>query len=156
MEMTALGKHYMADPLGLVIAAQGPLRRPVPGQGLYLHALGVTLADEVIGDEHYPVRVPDIDTELLELRGQAPWAAGVVHHGEVDMAGDDLARTNVLSPGGPGKDLFCERHGHGGGRVVLTAKHYNRIAFKLSRPCHAAGDRGAALSPAADLASSLR
>ncbi len=134
MEMTALGKHHVTDPLRFVIAAQRPFCRPVPGQRLYLHAVAIGLADEVVGDEHDLVRVPDIDTELRELRREAPRAAGVVHHGEVDTTGDDLARPEVLAPGGSGNNLLCQGHGHAGGCVVLAGTHYNRIVSNCSPP----------------------
>ncbi len=98
----------MADPLGFVIAAQRSLPGPVPGQLLDLDALGIVLADQMIGDDHHLARIPDIDAELLEHGREAPRAAGVVHHGQVDVAGDDVPRANLLAAGGPAR-IFSAR-----------------------------------------------
>jgi hypothetical protein len=35
-----------------------------------------------------------------------------MHHGKVDLAGDDLARPDRLAAGGTGDDLLGESHTH--------------------------------------------
>ena len=65
----------------------------------------------VVGDQHHLVRIPDLRAQALEHRLHAPRPARVVHHRQVDLAGDDLAGRTAL-PAARETELLGERLAH--------------------------------------------
>ena len=85
------------------------LRDPLACQCLNGDALRIGFTDVVIRDNDDLTRIPDTRAERLELRLHTSWPAGVVHHGKIDPAGNDIAGSYTILTGGTGNNLFGER-----------------------------------------------
>src|SRR5439155_596403 len=85
---------------------------PFPGDADDVAAFVVVGRKVVIGDHHHLARVPDFRAEALEHRLHAPRPARVVHHRQVDLAGDDLARRHGRASGRARDELLCKCLSH--------------------------------------------
>jgi hypothetical protein len=111
-QMPALGQHYVADALPVVEIEDAGVRRPVSRDVDDAPAFLVVGGKVMVGDEHYLRRVPDLRAQALEHRFDAPRPARVMHHGEIHLAGDDLARRDRGPAGGARDELLGKRLEH--------------------------------------------
>src|SRR2546422_11197531 len=120
-EVPPLGQHDVADALRIVEIVDASFAPPFPGDADDPAAFVVVGRKVVIGDHHHLARVPDFRAEALEHRLHAPRPARVVHHRQVDLAGDDFARRDRAAARCPRHQLLCQRLFHPCSRNSLSA-----------------------------------
>ena len=113
LQVAAFGQHDMADALHVVEIGDALLRHPVARELEDRGALGVDRRHVMVGNDDDARRVPDLGAETIQDRLGPARPAGIVDHGKVDLADDDLARPDTLSSRGARDDLFCEGCRHG-------------------------------------------
>src|SRR5581483_2261407 len=91
LEVAALGKHHMTDALHVVEMGNALRRDPFSCEGKNGRALSIEGGYIVVRHDHDPVGVPNLDAKALQYRFHPSRAAGIMHHGEIVLAGDDLA-----------------------------------------------------------------
>jgi hypothetical protein len=111
-EMAALGEHHVADALRVVEGADPGFLHPVARDLDDPAAFVIVRRQVVIGDHDDLGRIPYLCAEALEAWLQPARAARVVDHRKVDLAGDDLARGDVLAAAGAGHELLGEGARH--------------------------------------------
>src|SRR6267142_6598022 len=121
LEMAALGQHDMADALRVVEVVDARFAHPVARDAQDLAALVVVLGEIVVGDDHHLRRIPHLRAQALEQRLHAPRSARVMHHREIDLARDDLARRHRRTTGGACDELLGERLLHPCSRNSFSA-----------------------------------
>src|SRR2546427_8056288 len=120
-EMPALGQHDVADALRVVEAVEAGFAHPFPGDADDPAPFAVVGRKVVIGDYPHLARVPDFRPQVLEHRLHAPRPARVVHHRQVDLAGDDLAGRDRAAARRPRHELLGQRLFHPCSRNSFSA-----------------------------------
>src|SRR5260221_1354571 len=120
-QVPALGQHDVADALRVVEVVDTDFLPPLAGDADDVAALLVVSGEVVIGDDHHLRGVPDLRVQALEHRLEAARSARVVHHGKVDLAGDDLARRHRVFAAGAGTEFLRERLFHFAARNSFNA-----------------------------------
>ena len=93
-QVAVLLHDHVTDALHVVETLDGLVPCPAARERKDFGAFNVHGRHEVIADDDDLVRIPDARPEAFQVWGDAPGAAGVVHHREVHATGDDLARAD--------------------------------------------------------------
>jgi uncharacterized membrane protein YccC len=111
-QMTAFRQHNVADALHVIEVGQilsgGEFARQIKNPGTFsIHRRHV-----MIRYQHYLFRIPHPDPQFFEDRLNSARAARIVDHGEIDIAGHNLAGGHGLPACGVGNNFLCERLCH--------------------------------------------
>ncbi len=113
-DVPVLRHHHVADAHGVIHVGQLLLRGPIARDAHDAARFVVGLRHVVVDDQHDPGRVPQRGAQLFQHGLQAPRAAGIVEHRQIDRTGHDFALGHRLAPAGGGDQLLGQglRLGH--------------------------------------------
>src|SRR5512145_3361291 len=109
-QMAAFRQHDMADTLLVVEVVDASVAHPVTREADDLAALIVVGRHVVVGDHDHLRGIPNFGAETLEHRLHAPRPTRVVHHREIYLARDDLARRYPVTARGARHQLLRQGH----------------------------------------------
>ena len=112
-QVSVFGQYHVADTLHVVEIRNAVAGHPFAGEVEDGGTFRVHRRDVVVGGDDGLFGVPHLGLEAFEDRRDAPGSSGIVHHGEIDRARDDVAGRDRVPAGGAGDDLFGEGPGHG-------------------------------------------
>ena len=104
--MPAFRQNDVADTLMIVEIVDAILMDPSARQIENSCAFGVACRCEVVGYHHDFGGISHVGAKFLEDRLNPAGPAGIVHHGKIDGAGDNLTRCYARTPSRPGYEFF--------------------------------------------------
>ena len=105
-------QHYMADANPVMEATHAGLRGPVACCALDCARVCIGCGQVVIGDQYDLVRVPHFGAQAFEHWLDPSRSARVMHHREIDLAGDQITWADGLTAARAGYQFVGERTRH--------------------------------------------